>query len=350
MRVSFALALAVLASCSAPRSPPTSAVRCAPEEPDVATTSSLALGHACLCATSAGRLGCWGRCPIVEPEADDTEVAQVSVSGGDDVCLLRADGVVVCYGRYREAGAHPFQAPVARRFPIALPEPARYVSTRSHTQACAVLSSGRVRCWSMDESDANGRPRRVGPGAAEEIALPAPAVIVELGGQTACALTESGAVYCWGRVWSSSEAREVRTPARLSGLPDLVTLSVGPTGAACGTDARGAAWCSGPDTLIHGIPSDARVRRRSDVLDVAQIRLGERGCARLRCGRVSCWGASPHPKIADPVDAIDGGQSLFAPVCVLAARGVRCFGRPSRGTDERPLATLEGRWTSFPAP
>lgn len=84
------------------------------------------------------------------------------------------------------------------------------------------------------------------------------------------------------------------------------------------------------------------------MLDVAEVRLGGWSCARLRCGRVHCWGSAPDLKTVEPILAIDGGQSSVSPVCVLAARGVRCFDVPRSWRDARPLAALVGRWTPLP--
>lgn len=161
--------------------------------------------------------------------AESDEVREVYVSGRDDVYVLRADGTVVCHGRYREEGGHPFQTLVSRRFVIPLPEPARHVAARSEARACAVLRSGRVLCWTTAEDRPDGQFISFGPGSPREVSLPMPAELVEVGGDTACALTGTGGVYCWGLLWSSGEARDVTSPTRITGLPSLETVSVSGT-------------------------------------------------------------------------------------------------------------------------
>jgi alpha-tubulin suppressor-like RCC1 family protein len=72
--------------------------------------------------------------------------------------------------------------------------------TAGYYHTCALLGSGAVACWGMNESG------QLGPAAAspmnlvpvEVSGLASAAVAVAAGGSFTCAVTSAGTIYCWG--------------------------------------------------------------------------------------------------------------------------------------------------------
>ncbi len=305
-------------------------------------TGTVSLGDACLCVVAEGITRCFGRCHAPPGFELGVDVAEISVSASDDLCLRTARGEVICYGQYRGEGELGSIAPVVRRFEIGLAEPARDLSARARDYACAVLQSGRVQCWETTRSSGEISPR---PGAPEEIELPEPAMQVEAGDRTSCALGASGVPYCWDHDCLRDDCVHERFALRIEGVPRLHELSVRHDGYVCGVDDRGGVWCWGSELRVHAYVSDPRARRRTDVLGVAGLDLGAASCARLRCGRVQCWPTRVTPKLAEPVAAV-AGASMGRGLCALDPAGrVRCFGIESQPSAPHPLAALRGRWT-----
>ncbi|MBK6809714.1 MAG: hypothetical protein IPG81_12560 [Sandaracinaceae bacterium] len=181
------------------------------------------------CATlESGAALCWGGDAtgrVGDGDDDEaTEFAPVPVVGLDGVagaalevhtssghsCALMATGAVVCWGsdalgqlgngaggpavQHAPVGVVGLDGAASRAVALAVGD--------AHT--CAVLDTGSVRCWGLDERG------QVGDGGSNAASISSPvtvagldgsadrAIRVSAGAEHSCALLESGEVRCWG--------------------------------------------------------------------------------------------------------------------------------------------------------
>ena len=116
----------------------------------------------------------------------------------------------------------------------------------------------------------------------------------------ACALRQGGRVSCWGDNSSgqlgdgTTEFRE--QPVPVSGLSDVVSLSVGQLGT-CAVVRGGALFCWGA-AVYSALRADGRtapsVPTRIPLDDVVHVAVGMHSCAVRRSGSVVCWGYNTH--------------------------------------------------------
>lgn len=130
------------------------------------------------------------------------------------VCRLRDDAVVVCgpftaflgYQRPLEIEEPDGSPPTdPRALPVPLPELGDIVLLRTEwhptgTEICALDSEGEIRCAGPLES-LLGAHDALRPWMVREIALPEPAVELQLAAEYACSILASGRVYCWTHGW-----------------------------------------------------------------------------------------------------------------------------------------------------
>jgi cysteine-rich repeat protein len=203
---------------------------------------------------------------------------------------------------------------------------------------CALLSTGKVRCWGVGGSGAMGYPSPsllfigVDQTPAQAYAAMASGGDLDLGTGTvtkiatghvhSCALLSTGAVRCWG--YNGEYAL---------GYPSLTNVGETQT----------------PGTVYAGLPNGGDVDVGGAIVDIA---LGEsHTCALLASGAVRCWGQSPFGQLGygntNPVASqlapsaagdVPIGESVThigtsaAHTCVVtAAGGLRCFGQNAYG-------------------
>lgn len=181
---------------------------------------------------------------------------------------------------------------------------------------CALLSSGALRCWGSATLGALGYPSGTNIGddegavAAPDVALGARAKAVAAGATHTCALLESGRVRCWGpwhRLGFARPAGSVGRPDNsFSGPTDIdvgapvVEVAAG-FSHSCARTAEGAIRCWGRSSegqLGYGVDfqndSGLPPRTLGDVPvggPARRIWAGESGtCALLENESLSCWG------------------------------------------------------------
>jgi alpha-tubulin suppressor-like RCC1 family protein len=169
---------------------------------------------------------------------------------------------------------------------------------------CALVEDGTVRCWGVNNV------AQLGDGSIVSRMTPGPAIsqltdVIKLGVGIfhACAVTRSGSVWCWGQNYYGQLGftGETAVPVEVQNLG-------GPAA----------------EVICHGNSSN---------------RTGQT-CARMRSGRVKCWGSNVHGQLgngtrdqsATPVevlsltDAVRIGMSEYA-VCAVKSTGkVVCWG------------------------
>ena len=181
---------------------------------DAKSVSAFGAG-VCALATS-GELKCFRsesrelpRAPVDVPKG--LPAGDALTSGERHACVLEKDGTVSCFGDGQlgqlgpmaapppDAPAPPPGASVLRKI-AGLKDVTALAAGRAHT--CALLRSGRVSCWGMNELGQVGRPGEV----TRERVEPNPAEVEGVDGATAisagyyhtCAVLKGGTIKCWG--------------------------------------------------------------------------------------------------------------------------------------------------------
>jgi len=180
-----------------------------------AEPAALSVGANFSCALQAGQPLCWGRnqaaqlgdgtrtsrfapVPVAGFPAHPAVVALSS--GALHTCALLPSGALRCWG-LNDRGQLGDGSSIDRDQAVAvsgMPERARQVSAGGQ-HSCAVAISGRVYCWGSNASRQLGNLAigdRLAPAAVDPQAFSA--IAVAAGGQHSCALARSGEVFCWG--------------------------------------------------------------------------------------------------------------------------------------------------------
>ncbi len=212
--------------------------------------AQLKMGHRHECARmTAGDVRCWGRATggllgygdlndIGDNETPagvgsvPTGVGEpvVDIGGGDDfVCAVFQSGRVRCWGsnhagqlgmgHQRQIHVGDDETPADMDSDVLLGGRAVQVAGGRY-KACALLDTGKVRCWGLNAWDWDWQAKRVvgysyglgygafgtaepigddePPSEAGDLALPGTAKKIAVGGYHMCALMDDGAVRCWG--------------------------------------------------------------------------------------------------------------------------------------------------------
>ena len=280
--------------------------------------------HGTTCRVTGGQAQCWGwngsgqlgdgtttssTAPVTvryDDDADDstpmvplTGATAVAV-GGDHACALLGSGRVRCWGANgagqlgdNTTDARPGAVLVQQDTDPDADDPLSGVTAidagRSHT--CALLSSGKVRCWGDATS---GKLGRAGSGKQADLPVrwqpPLPAAVGDLDGVTrlvlgddhACALRSDMSLVCWG-----DNSRDQVGTGGASVSPGQVVLKK-PT-----SSPLPGAW----------------------IQDVAAGR--DNTCAVLLDTTVSCWGDNSEGQVGDGI-----GTRSLAPVTVGGAASI----------------------------
>ena len=242
---------------------------------------------------------------------------------------------------------------------------------------CALLVTGRVRCWGAGSSGqlGYGNTNDIGddevPASAGDVLVGAAAVEVHVGQAHSCALLDTAAVRCWGLgsfgilgYGNTDKIGDDNLPVSAGDVEvggRIVQLVTGGTHTCALLDAGGLrCWGLASDGQLGYGNSDSIGDSETpasagdvDVGDtVAQIAVGDRHtCAVLDTGSVRCWGlgsdgqlgyASPENIGEDETPAAVGDIQVggtvvqvvagFAHTCALLDTGtVRCWGRGASG-------------------
>ena len=342
----------------------------------------LGLGHSATMGDDPGDLPLTGDIPILEP---DTRVVAV-VTGFTYTCALLDSQEVRCWGRnaYGQLG---FKNDIEYYGdePNELPDPLADIGgavaqlAPGNEHVCAVLTTGKVRCWGD-----NTRAQLGYASYEESLTPPAKNGDVDLGNDLAthvtasifhsCALLANGAVRCWG----SNKSGRLGYPA-IAGMDfvgddetpgSLAPVDIGGKAEqlAAGAEHTCAVLVGGTDMVCWGRNSSAQlgngaagnvgddetpaqggvVTMLSGGDQVAALALGgQHTCVLLVGGTVRCWGAGialgyESDKnlggTAEKPGLVDlGGPALalaanFGSTCARLRGGViRCWGDNASG-------------------
>ena len=194
--------------------------------------------------------------------------------------------------------------------------------TAGDSHACALTSSGAVKCWG---SNTRGQ---IGDGSTSNSLVPVQVsglssgvVRIDADAENTCAVTDSGRVLCWGSNQTYG-AGSTTADANADGEADPVLVPTEVTGMSGGAT----------DVAVGG----TRVSASSYY---------SHGCALMASGAVKCWGDNAYGElgttaagpVAVPADVAIGTTATAVSVgiahsCVLTgAGGVKCWGQNSTG-------------------
>jgi alpha-tubulin suppressor-like RCC1 family protein len=221
-----------------------------------------------------------------------------------------------------------------------------------NTFACALLSTGAVRCWGRPL--AYGNTNTIGdnetPAAAGDVPFGGTAVQLVSGSDHTCVLLDRGAVRCWGRNFNGqlgyghmntigdNEMPATAGDVSLGGVPVQITAGGAHT---CARLETGAVRCWGygaQGQLGYGntnnIGDDEMPASAGDVpLGGTAVRIesgGNQTCALLDTGAVRCWGRNSSGELGyghqrnigdDETPASAGDVQIGGPVIRLALQG-----------------------------
>jgi hypothetical protein len=231
-----------------------------------------------------GSLGCWGN--NISGQSSPPAGTFVAVGSGDQFgCAIRTDGTLACWtaitnfllvptGTFRELGVGRTHACAIRTDNTlacwgndndgqSTPPAGTFARVASgHDHTCGIRSDGTVACWGDDS----------------EGQLTAPAgtfTALAAGYAHTCAVTSGGQVSCWGR----NDSGEATPPA---GTFTAVTAG---TRHSCGIRTDGTVSCWGSNSSHQSTPT----------LDhFSNITAGHNySCGVTTTGKTVCWGSEP---------------------------------------------------------
>lgn len=215
-------------------------------------------GHSCA-ITTAGAALCWGRNNIGQlgDGTRDDRFAPVPVIGlssgvvaievGDDgTCAILDDGAVRCWGYGFDGQLGDDHAEDWSAVPVDVIGIDDAVQLALGGQfACALLGTGKVKCWGGADFGEFGPGVTSSPVPIEIPNIPADIVSIRAGFYHTCALTSSEEVWCWG---GNSEAQlgvsGWITPARVDALPPARAIGAG-YAHSCALTTQGQIYCWG---------------------------------------------------------------------------------------------------------
>lgn len=284
------------------------------------------------------------------------------VAGENHSCALLSDGSAKCWGQ-NTYGAIGDDSTIDRSLPtqvLGLTSGVSKISAGGRN-TCVLLSSGAVKCWGDNSSG------QIGNGDAELRSQKIPTQVsgltsdvtqISMGYGHACALLSTGAVKCWGangagQLGDGSQNNK-NAPIQVSGLTSGVIQIAAGNYQTCALLTTGAVKCWG----VNGKLADGSLTFKTTPTEVtglssgvAEIKVGGsagaiQACAILKSGAVKCWGDNVEGRLGDgtsiarykptQVSGLASGVSSLAlgygHSCVLLKMGgVQCWGENSYG-------------------
>lgn len=306
--------------------------------------------------TLIGSVMCWGDDnPIPRKIAGLTDGVTAITAGGGHYCAIQRNAAK-CWGS-NDNGELGDGSTTRATIPISVlgldSDVIDIEAGIAHT--CALLASGKVKCWGANESGQLGdgsTTRRLIP--VDVLELPLNVTAIAAGKTLTCAIM-AGAVKCWGNLSYQASAFQVK-PAPVQGLNGfdlgggVAALSLGELHS-CLLSYAGAAYCWGSN--VQGQLGDgsftSRAIPQAVKLNTAVRYLSAGGghtCAILLNGTVRCWGKNDNGQVGVP-NQVDqpfplsvGGLSTdnvsvsagWSHTCaLLLGGGVKCWGANGSG-------------------
>jgi alpha-tubulin suppressor-like RCC1 family protein len=330
----------------------------------------LAAGITHTCASTGTGVKCWGRnwenqlgdgtqtnssVPVDVASLSDTILA---ISAGNDfTCALNNQSIVKCWGRNSE-GQLGDGTQTDRLSPVVTQGlTGGAVAMASKWQdTCAVLTSGAVKCWGMNDAGQVGNntaSRLLEPGNA--VVFPSSAISLSVGFNNSCLVANDTKAYCWGlnNWWQIGDGtRTDRTdPRQVDDLSGVLAVSNGAEHS-CALLSTGGAKCWGfgwAGQLGNGTWDMQLTPVDVTGLTSGVLRISSGWfhiCAVTNTGSLKCWGRNSEGQLGDgttnwsstPVDVtglsngvLDVASGYFHTCAVLTGGNVKCWGNNSAG-------------------
>jgi alpha-tubulin suppressor-like RCC1 family protein len=239
-----------------------------------------------------------------------------------------------------------------------------------YNHTCALLNSGRVRCWGLNDKGQLGDGTLTNRATPTEVEGLIGVTAIAAGGSHTCALS-SGGVKCWGENLSGQLGdgthTDSATPVDVAGLSNGVAAIAAGGGHTCALMDRGAVRCWGWNgsgqlgegtNIDHSIPMPVNA---AGTLFYAITAGYQHSCALTTSAGVKCWGENgagqlgdgTHVNRAEPAD-VEGLRTTVLSMSLGEAHtcarmynhGLQCWGDNLFGH----LADDKVKDSAFPMP
>jgi alpha-tubulin suppressor-like RCC1 family protein len=341
------------------------ALGCSRSESPAATPIALQKFASCAVAPG-GTVACWGG-GEVEPAVVPDVAGATSVSAGNNhVCALVEGGAVTCWGHNGHGQLGDGTVTMHSDEPVDVVGLTGAVALASGpARTCALLSSGRIKCWGSNVLGGLGDGTNIGSAEPVEVVGIADATAIAGGGVHSCAVVGGGNVQCWGNNDNGQLGDGTKThrsePVAVRGISGATAVATG-SRHSCAVVEGGAVKCWGNNvvgqlgrkaTRDHDpVPSNVKGAAGASVLAAAR----DHTCAIVDGGEVQCWGAnewgqlgngrSSFSELPNPVVGVTGATALsvheFHSCAFIAGGSVKCWGNNSNGElGNPPTSTFE---------
>lgn len=223
------------------------------------------------------------------------------------------------------------------------------------SMSCALMASGRVKCWGDGQFGQLGNSTAVSSLAPTEVLSLAGATAIAAGSYFACAIVAGGAVKCWGGgALGDGTSSTANSPVNVLGVTGATAIAAG-LGHACAIVAGGAAKCWGSNyagQLGDGTTTEASVPVAvTGLAGATAIAAGAKHtCAIVAGGAIRCWGENFFGQLGNGTTtssttsvAVVGLTGAIAVgtggshTCAIVAGGrVKCWGSRTQLGDPAP--------------
>ena len=225
-----------------------------------------------------------------------TKARQVDTENAS-TCAVLQDGTVSCWGANggERLGLSP-KVTADRTTPIHIKGIAGAIQVSgADSHACALLKSGRVRCWGRNKSGELGNGTRTGGPSPVYVKNLTGTVQLSGGSEFTCALLRNGLVKCWGANYASqlgngNTPHRSLVPTRVKGIGGAVSISSNYE-TTCATLQNGTVKCWGsydPTDPMANTGNETATAMTGIVQATQTSETSE--CALSQDKTVSCWG------------------------------------------------------------
>lgn len=338
--------------------------------------------HTCA-ITSGGAANCWGAnsqgqlgnglqidspspVAVVGLGSGVTSIA----AGSAFTCAIAQPGAAKCWGEgsYGQLGDGTGQTNLTPQNVAGLTVGVEEVTAR-YLHACALTTTGGVKCWGTGAIGDGASAQRLVP--VDALGVASGATDVAAGTDHTCARMATGSVKCWGRNDNGQLGDGLRSlfvvPATVDGLSSGVIAIASGIYHSCAIVTGGTVSCWGLNQFGQ-LGFDGNIDQTAPVPvaglpnGITALALGlDHSCALTAGGGVWCWGANSEGQLGDDsllgrhapmqvsglatgVEAIAAGDGF---TCALTdAGGVKCWGRGGLGllgddTNERRTTPVD---------